>query len=128
MSIITAQEDFQLQNTWSMNMSPQPPEDYVAMASHGHATVELLPVFSGDAFGVAVQYPVIVENWQKAKAGRVKKAWHEAFTQAERNTIGRYYGKFYRWHLISGTPKRVSCRIGTLHLLQRAVHFLTATV
>lgn len=85
--------------------------------------MSLAPVFSGDAFRNAVAYPVIVEGWEKKNAGRVKRAYHAEFSPAERKALGRWHFKFYRWHLVTGTPKRVMLRIKTLSLLQRAVNF-----
>ena len=117
-----------VRNTWAMNMSPKPRELLGELdAFESRAGLDLLPVFSGEKFLEAVNYPIIVEMWDKKKAFRVKRAWEKEFTEAERNKIARYYGRFYRWHLISGTPKRVVLRLNTLQLLQRAVHFF-ATV
>lgn len=117
-----------VRNTWAMDMSPQRQEFMGDLdAFESRAGLDLLPVFSGEMFKEAVNYPIIVEMWDKKKAGRVRKAWEKEFTEAERNKVARYYGKFYRWHLISGTPKRVALRLNTLQLLQRAVHFF-ATV
>lgn len=111
-------------NTWSMPLDPQSPEEYHELdppkAGRG---LRLMPVFTGDLFKQAVCYPVIVEMWEKAKCGRHKRRYHKEFTQAERNKIARYYGRFYKWHLVSGPPKRISMRLSTLALLQRAVNF-----
>ncbi len=112
-------------NTKSMDMQPKSPPEYVEMdnITSGPNGMQLLPVLSGEVFQKAVAYGVIVEGWEKKKAGRHKRRWEATFTQAERNKISRYYGRFYRWYLVTGTPKRVSMRLNTLALLQKAVNF-----
>jgi hypothetical protein len=113
-----------IRNTRSMSLAPESPEPYNALdevdVSKGLA---LQPVFTGRAFLDVVNYPVIVEMWEKVKYGRHRRRWLAEFTQAERNKIACYHGRFYRWHLVSGTPDRVACRLSTLQLLQRAVAF-----
>jgi len=115
--------DLDIQNTRSMRMDPEPPEEFHMMDRTDGGAIELLPVMTGETFGKLVSYSVIVESWEKKNFGRHKRAWLAAFTEAERNKIGRYYGRFYRWYLVTGTPRRVSCRLNTLQLLQRAVNF-----
>lgn len=115
----------EIRNTKSMDMRPESPAEYVEMdnITTGPNGMQLLPVFSGEMFQKSVAYPVIVEGWDKKSAGRHKRRWEATFTQAERNKISRYYGLFYKWYLVSGTPKRVSLQLNTLTLLQRAVNF-----
>jgi hypothetical protein len=112
-------------NTKAMYMQPGSPAEYVEMdtITTGPNGVHLLPVFSGEMFQQSVAYPVIVEAWEKKNGGRHKRRWEATFTQAERNKISRYYCRFYKWYLVSGTPKRISLRLNTLTLLQRAVNF-----
>lgn len=119
----------QVRNTWAIDMSPKPQEEMGDLEAFkgGSGDMNLVPVFSGEKFLEIVNYPIIVSMWDKRKFGRVKRAWMKAFTDAERNTLSRYYGKLHRWYLISGTPKRVTLKLTTLNLLQRAVHFF-ATV
>jgi len=112
-----------MQNTRQMSLDPAPADDFAQLDPNNCAGVELLPVFSGVAFLAAVAYPVLVEMWEKKKSGRVKRAWLATFTEAEREKIGRYHARFHRWHLVTGTPHHVSCRLATLQLLQRAVNF-----
>ncbi len=114
-------------NTRAMSLRPEPAEDFVSMDEIPNRPMVLRPVFTGDKFKELVSYPVIVEGWEKSKYGRVRRAWHKEFTQEERNKIARYHGKFYRWYLVTGNPHRVSLRLTTLTLLQRAVAFF-ATV
>lgn len=92
--------------------------------------MRLMPVFSGDAFLKAVNYPVVVEMWKhifthgnRRIGGRIGRAFMEQFTEVERKTISKWHTKFYRWYLVTGTPKRVVLRLKTLQLLQRAVAF-----
>lgn len=87
------------------------------------------PTFSGDTFRHLVQYPIIVEMWEKvnplgsSQPGRRKRAWLDAFTQRERRALSKWHQKFRDWHLVKGTPRRVQLRLSTLTLLQKAVHF-----
>lgn len=86
--------------------------------------VTLRPTFSGEAFKRIVAYPVIVEIWDKlGRSGSKRRRYNDEFTEAERKLIARYYKRFYRWYLVTGTPKRVMLNLNTLHLLQRAVNF-----
>jgi hypothetical protein len=94
---------------------------------HTEPELELYPVFSGEAFKRAVDYPVIVEGWDKKNNGKAKREWLKQFTEAERNLISRYYAKFYRWYLVTGTPRRVPFRkLKTIHTLQRAAAFFAS--
>lgn len=114
-----------VRNTISMNMEPRSQEEYSEFdqPTSGRVGLSLMPICSGEVFKKLVNYPVIVECWEKKKYGRVKREWEKKFTKAERNKIARYYGRFYRWHLVSGTPKRVSLRLSTLQLLKKAAEF-----
>lgn len=112
-----------IRNTRSMCMDPDSPDEFHMMDRTDGGQIEFLPVMTGEMFGKLVAYPVIVEGWDKKKHGRHKRAWEATFTQAERNKIARYYGRFYKWYLVTGTPKRVSCRFNTMALLQRAAQF-----
>lgn len=112
-----------IRNTASMDMRLQSPDDYSSLDDLADRPVQVVTIFSGEAFLKLVNYPVIVEGWSKQKHGRVKREWLRQFSQAERNTIGRYHGRFYRWHMISGVPQHVSCKPRTLELLRRAVDF-----
>ena len=82
-----------------------------------------LGVWTGDVFRKLCQYPVIVEAWDKRLSGRVRRAYNDAFTDEERNTITRWQSKFAEWHLRSGARERVVMRHKTLRLLRRAVDF-----
>lgn len=92
--------------------------------------IVLLPIFSGDKFIETVNYPVIVEMWKnifvngnRKIGGRVGRAFKEQFTEAERKMISKWHTKFYRWYLVTGTPRKVAMRLKTVELLQRAVAF-----
>lgn len=112
-----------VRNTRSMRMDPEPAEEFHMMDPRSDAGMSLLPVWSGQKFLELVNYPIIVEMWEKKKFGRVQRRWLAEFTDAERNKISRYYGRFYKWHLVAGVPHHVSCQLDTLQLLQRAVAF-----
>lgn len=119
----------EVRNTWSRPQDPGTAEKYAELDEPiaGRNGCSLLPVFSGTAFGSAVNYPLIVESWSKKQSGRQKRRWQAEFTPAERRTLQKYYGKFYDWYLRTGTPRRVSLRLGTLQLLLRAVAFFAET-
>jgi len=89
--------------------------------------MKLMPVFSGERFRELVQYPVMVETWEKKDFGRLKRRWVQEFTLTERQQLGKWYAKFYHWYFVSGTPKTVALTsINTLNLLQRAVAFFAS--
>lgn len=85
--------------------------------------VQLKPTFSGEYFKQICCYPVIVESWEKRRTGSVGRKYREQFTEKGRETIARYHTLFYRWYLVTGTPRRVQMSMATLGLLQRAVGF-----
>lgn len=104
--------------------APEPAEDFFRDEEEiEDRPLVLSPVFSGEAFLANCCYPVVVEMWEKRKAGRVRRAYLAEFTETERNLIARWQTKFYRWHLVTGTPRRIMIRLKTLELLQRAVAF-----
>lgn len=113
----------EVRNTSSRSMAPEHPDEYDQLDPLNHQGFKLLPVFSGEMFRRTVQYPIIVEGWEKKNYGRHKRRWLATFTQAERNKISQYHGRFYKWHLVSGSPLHVSLRPSTLRLLLRAVQF-----
>lgn len=85
--------------------------------------VSLIPTFSGEEFARRVAYPVIVEAWDHKNYGRGKRGWLTTFDENERKLISSYYAKFYKWYFVKGTPRKVTCRLKTVNLLQRAVNF-----
>lgn len=89
--------------------------------------IKLQPIMSGEYFKRLVKYEVIVECWDRVKGSvSCKRRYCAEFTAEERKTIARYHGKFYTWHLRTGTPQRVIIQLDTLALLQRAVSFFAA--
>lgn len=113
-------------HTWEPMDPESPAEFYQEPEAMGTGGLTFAPVFSGEMFGKVVAYPVIVESWEKRRAGRVKRAYIATFTEGERKTLSKWQGKFYRWYLVTGTPKRVMLRLKTLALLQRAVTFFAS--
>ena len=111
--------------------SPESPLPYLRLGDPSEKSLELLPVFSGERFSQIVQYPVIVEVWDRVvgrgTGGRAKRAWLQQFSEAERRLLGHYHALFYRWYLCTGTPQKVAMKLPTLNLLLRAVEFF-ATV
>jgi hypothetical protein len=113
-------------NTRSMDMRPDYREDMVIAEDTGDG-VSLVLCLSGDVFKAAVNYPIVVEGWERRKSGRVKREWMKQFTESERSLISRYYAKFYKWYLVTGTPDKVMFRkTSTLNLLKRAVEFFAS--
>lgn len=75
----------------------------------------------------AMQYPVLVTCWDRVtETGSRRRRYHEAFTEAERNTIGRYYRIFYDWYLRRGTPDSHIMHTKTHELLVRAIDFFAS--
>lgn len=90
--------------------------------------VRLVMVMSGEAFARQVSYPVVVEMMDKVKSpGSRRRKYLAAFNEKERKTISKWYNKFYKWYLVTGTPRRVGVKPSTLRFLQRVVGFF-ATV
>lgn len=85
--------------------------------------ISVVLMFTGDKFRKTINYPMIVELWERRFDGRVKRAWLKEFCAAERAAIGRWAQKFYRWHLITGAPQQIGMKLKTLELLQRAEAF-----
>lgn len=112
-----------IQNTRAMSMDPESPLDYASLSDITGGDVKCLLVMRGSVFQQFVNYPIMVEVWPWTATGRVRREFAKAFTQAERNKIQKFYGRFYRWHLVSGVPHRVAVQPKTLRLLQRAVTF-----
>jgi hypothetical protein len=75
-----------------------------------------------------LQYPIIVENWEKVKScGSKKRRWLAEFTEPERKLLSEYYKIFYDWYLRRGTPERFVFRKGsTVDLIHRAVAFFAS--
>jgi len=111
-----------------MSVAPEEPVDFDGeLSANGKLT--LAPIFDGPTFQKAVQFPIIVEMWDKLRpngrrlCGRIGRAFEKQFTKAERRKIGGWYNRFYRWYLVTGTPSKIVVRLDTLTLLQRAVLF-----
>lgn len=115
-----------MQNTRSMDLRPQSPQDFVDMDPKATQDVAVMVTYSGEAFGRLVQYPVIVEAWDKVNCGSKRRKYNAAFTEAERRLLTLYHGRFFRWYCVSGSPTRVACRLKTLEMLQRAVNFFAS--
>jgi len=114
-----------VRNTRSMDMRPQSPEHYVNLSdkSEENKPIRLKLIVSGDVFTQKTGYAVIVECWEKKNYGRVRRAWLETFSEAERNKLAKWYGKLYKWHLVSGVPAQVGLDTKTLELLIKAANF-----
>ena len=108
----------------NINLQPSSSEKYSELDSpEPEKGLSLFPVFSGEMFRRVICYPLIVEMWHKKDSGRNKRRWLAEFSQTERDKISEYYGRFYKWYLVTGTPRRVALKLQTLQLLERAVSF-----
>ncbi len=70
-----------------------------------------------------IQYPVIVEGWNKIKSGRIHRAFEAEFSEKERVTLSRFYPILRRWYLEKGTPEKAQIGVQTYNLLIRAANF-----
>lgn len=63
----------------------------------------------------------------RESSGRHRRAYHAAFTEAERKKIGSWKAKFWTWEMRSGYPlKGVAMTAQTWTLLQRAGDFFAS--
>ena len=84
----------------------------------------LVPVMTGAFFNQLIEPMVIVMGLDKPPVGRVKRAYHEQFSDAERRLIARTTtNKLRPWCLVRGLPRRIVMRPATIQLLQRAAAF-----
>lgn len=112
-----------VQNTWAMSLAPDSPDLYASLDTMTGGDVKYLLVMRGTVFNQFVHFQVLVECWPWLKHGSRRRKYRQAFTAAERNKLAKFYGRFYRWHMVSGVPDRVAVRPQTVHLLQRAIEF-----
>lgn len=108
-------------------MDPEHRESFSQIDAIPSAPITFMPIFKGEFVRENLQYPIVVEMWDKvvgrSAGGRMKRAWLSQFTEPERKIISRYHTVFYRWHLVTGTPERIAMRLNTWELLKRAVNF-----
>ena len=102
---------------------PEEGEAEITLGTGLKAGISVLLCIDGDTFRKKTQYPVIVEMWGKQYCGRVQREWLKQFTEKQRKLLGRYHTAFYKWHLISGTPRHVHIKPNTLELILRASAF-----
>ncbi len=115
--------DLDICNTRSTSLAPQPVESMHDLDGLSGRRVDVKIVIPGEDFERYVNYKVMVEMWDKAKVGRVRRLYEAQLTPAERNTANRYYARFYRWYFVSGTPLKVLCHLRTLERLKKIVAF-----
>lgn len=85
--------------------------------------MRLVMAFNRDDLN-ALDFPIIVEAWNKRLSGRAKRLWLSTFTQPERNKLDKLHTLFYGWYLRTGTPDEYLFRKGsTIDLIKRAVTF-----
>ncbi len=101
---------------------PKPPK-WCPLVNCDSPPVELVPTFSGEQFQEFVDYPVIVESWDKKNFGRGKRRWLAEFTEEERKIIEEWHKHFHSWHIRHGRRFRVKCRMHLIPILQKACNF-----
>lgn len=120
-------EGYHVENTRQMSLEPRNREAAVFAPGASRNKTRVNLTLTGDDFRRLVDYPIIVEAWDKKGqhgVGRIRRKWLETFTTKERATLGRYYPKLYTWYLVTGTPAQLTgIKPGTLSLLQRATSF-----
>lgn len=70
-----------------------------------------------------LQYPIIVERWDKKNDGKLKRLFKQEFTTKERQKLYELQKLFHNWYLVKGTPKMKQFNPNTVDLIKRAVHF-----
>lgn len=71
----------------------------------------------------ALQYPVVVEMWDKKRFGRIKRAYNNEFNENERRKARDLYSLFYTWYLIKGTPENHVFKPETIAFINRLINF-----
>lgn len=108
---------------------PEPAEAYADLDLVEDRQLSIRLVFKGDVFGWVVNYPLIVEMYDKAvnrsgrTVARIRNAYRTTFSKSERAKLSTYHTKFRRWYLVTGTPRQVAVHAATIRLLQKAVVF-----
>ena len=87
--------------------------------------MRIVALFNRDELD-AMQYPVIVERWDKKGYGKMKRAYNATFTDRERNKLAGLYHILYRWYLVTGTPAEKQFHPQTVDLIQRAALFFAS--
>lgn len=86
--------------------------------------IVLQPIINGDKFTSIINYPVIVESYEKVtRSFSGKRAYKAEFSEDERRLLSYWHTRFRKWYLETGTPKRVVMKTKTMDLLRRAVQF-----
>ncbi len=70
-----------------------------------------------------LQFPVVVEMWEKKNSGRIKREWLKEFNDSDRKKAYKIYRKFYKWHLQTGVPDSVMVMPSSYRLMQRLCNF-----
>ena len=71
----------------------------------------------------ALQYPVLLELWDKFKDGNRRRKYLARFSESERETLAHYYKLFYQWYFKTGTPQECIMKITTYEFLREAIHW-----
>lgn len=104
-----------------MNLAPESSDEFFA---DDDRPLVIAITLTGEFFAKLVDYPIVVMGLDKQPLrGRVRRSYHEQFTESERATVSRWNTKFRRWYFVSGTPQRIMIHPKTLDLLRKAVAF-----
>lgn len=71
----------------------------------------------------SLQYPIVVQNYDRIKTGSGKRKFHAAFQETERRKVRTFYNLFYRWYLVAGTPDEHSMSLSDFEFAKRVVDF-----
>jgi hypothetical protein len=70
-----------------------------------------------------LQYPVLLELWDKFKDGGKRRKYLTRFDKQEREILQHYYKLFYDWYFRRGTPDEHIMKITTYQFLQEAINW-----
>jgi hypothetical protein len=70
-----------------------------------------------------LQYPVLLELWDRFKDGSRRRKYLARFNEKEREILQHYYKLFYDWHFRRGTPEECIMKITTYEFLHRAINW-----
>ena len=71
-----------------------------------------------------LQFPIVVENYEKIKHGSAKRKYLAEFPDVKvRTKIRELYNLFYRWYLVTGTPNEHAMSLEDYDFARRVVNF-----
>lgn len=70
-----------------------------------------------------LQYPVLLDLWDKFKDGQRRRKYLAKFNESERALLSKYYNIFYKWYFSTGTPQEHFMKITTYEFLNKAIYW-----